>query len=112
MPGEAAKGPPPDCRPIVLCLRSGIKRGCDRRMSTGQGAQSTYTSRRLDTYLWRRDRQQSVRWGRAAADKTRGYGWKVPDRPGNAGYFWSLPDSPIDRLTCVQGGRPAAQTDL
>src|SRR6266700_3737074 len=69
MPGEAAKAPP-DCRPIVLCLRSGIKRGCDRRTSTGQGAWSTYTSRRLDTYLWRRDRQQSVRWGRAAADKT------------------------------------------
>jgi hypothetical protein len=36
----------------------------------------------------------------------------VPDRPVNAGSSRSLPDSPVHRLTCVQAGCPAAQTDL
>src|SRR6185437_1704854 len=36
----------------------------------------------------------------------------VPGRPVNAGSSRSLPDNPIDRLTCGQPGRPAAQTDL
>jgi hypothetical protein len=36
----------------------------------------------------------------------------VPDRPVNAGSLRSLPNSPMRQLTCVQAGRPAAQTDL
>ena len=40
----SCKGPPPDCRRIVIRLRSGIKRRSDRRAtSTGQSAWSTYT---------------------------------------------------------------------
>ena len=34
----SCKAPPPDCRRIVIRLRSGIKGGCDRRtMSSGKG---------------------------------------------------------------------------
>ena len=38
------KGPPPDCRRIVIRLRYGIKGGCDRRATTsGETARLTYT---------------------------------------------------------------------
>ena len=43
----SCKGPPPDCRWIVIRLQSGIKGGCDRRTtSTGKTAWSAYTRSR------------------------------------------------------------------
>ena len=65
----SCKGPPPDCRRIVIRLRSGIKGRSGRRAtSTGRRCLvNVHANRPLTPPLQRMDRQQSVRWGRGAA---------------------------------------------
>lgn len=63
------KGPPPDCRRIVIRLRYGVKGGCDRRAtSTGENALvNVHAKPPLTPSLRRIDRQQSVRRGKGGA---------------------------------------------
>jgi len=64
----SCKGPPPDCRRIVIRLRCGVKDRWDRRAtSTGQTClANVHANRSLTPSLQRMDRQQSVRWGEGA----------------------------------------------
>ena len=69
------KGPPPDCRQIVIRMRYGVKGGCDRgTTSTGEGLVNVHAKPPLTPPLLRIDRQQSVRWGEEAAHKNRSRG--------------------------------------
>jgi len=67
----SCKGPPPDCRRIVIRLRYGIKARSDRRAtSTGRRRLvNVHANRPLTPSLRRIDRQQSVRWGEGATRK-------------------------------------------
>jgi hypothetical protein len=67
----SCKGPPPDCRQIVIRLRYGIKARSDRRAtSTGRRRLvNVHANRPLTPSLRRIDRQQSVRWGGGATRK-------------------------------------------
>jgi hypothetical protein len=108
----SCKGPLLDCRRIVIRLRYGIKGRSGRgATNTGESAWLTYTRiGPLTPSLRRIGRQQSVRWGEGRDHGPRAR--CVPDRAANRGDSRSLPGSLIHRLTCVQAGRPAAQTDL
>jgi hypothetical protein len=65
MTAEAAKGPPPDCRRIVIRLRYGIKGRSDRRATSKVKVQvNVHANRPLTPSLRRIGWQQSVRWGR------------------------------------------------
>ena len=65
------KGPPPDCRRIVIRLRYGVKSRCaGRTTSTGQRCLvNVHANRLLTPTLWRIGRQQSVRWGEGRRPK-------------------------------------------
>jgi hypothetical protein len=67
----SCKGPPPDCRRIVIRLRYGIKARSDRRAtSTGRRRLvNVHANRPLTPSLRRIGRQQSVRWGGGATRK-------------------------------------------
>jgi hypothetical protein len=87
----SCKGPPPDCRRIVIRLRYGVKGGCGRRAaSTGEiPLVKVHAKPPLTPSLQRMERQQSVRWGRGAAPGPRPGGtWPVhygraPEMPPN-----------------------------